>query len=103
MKKLQFHVPDKDGKSKCHKLHIGNHKGSCPILKVNGTIMESFSEDMYLGDLISNDGKNRKNIEKRISKGLGIITQIMNFLEILSFGHHFVTGIGHDCILLRSS
>ena len=58
--------------------------------------MESVTEDMYLGDLISNDGKNR---EKKLKKGLGIITQIMNFLEILSFGHHFV----EIALLLRES
>ena len=23
LKKLKFHVPDKDGKTKCHKMHIG--------------------------------------------------------------------------------
>jgi hypothetical protein len=34
--------------------------------------------------------KNKKNIEKRISKGLGIIFQIMNLLEVISFGHYYI-------------
>ena len=42
--------------------------------------MEEVSEDIYLGDRISNDGKNDTNVEKIISKGLGIITQIMNMI-----------------------
>ena len=90
LKKLKFHVPDKQGKSKCHKMHIGAKKETCPELKVHGTVMENVEEDMYLGDLISSDGKNKKNVEKRISKGLGIITQIMNLLEIVSFGKHYI-------------
>ena len=53
----------------------------CPVLKFHGKGMENVSEDLYLGDIISSDGKNRKNVDKRISKGLGLITQIMNLLE----------------------
>jgi hypothetical protein len=70
-KKLRFHVPDENGKSKCHKLHIG--------AKVQNTIMEDVSEDTYLKDILSSDGRNTKNIA--ISKGIiGLITQIMNML-----------------------
>ena len=25
LKKLRFHIPDRDGRSKCHKLHVGRH------------------------------------------------------------------------------
>ena len=99
LKKLKFHVPDKQGKSKCHKMHIGAKKETCPELKVHGTVMENVEEDMYLGDLISSNGKNKKNVEKRISKGLGIITQIMNLLEIVSFGKHYI----EIALLLRES
>ena len=99
LKKLRFHVPDHNGKSKCHKMHVGDHEGSCPVLKVHGTVMENVTEDVYLGDVISNDGKNKKNIEKRISKGLGIITQITNLLECISFGQHYM----EIALLLRES
>ena len=98
-KKLRFHVPDKAGKSKCHKMHIGDSEGTCPILKVHGTNMENVTEDTYLGDLISSDGKNRKNVDKRISKGLGIISQITNLLEVVSFGHYYI----EIALLLRES
>ena len=91
LKKLRFHVPDKDGKSKSHKMHIGGNRNMCPVLKVHGTVME--------GDLISSDGKNRKNVEKRISKGIGIITQILNLLDIVSFGQHYI----EIALLLRES
>jgi hypothetical protein len=57
-------------------MHIGGKKESCPQLKVHGTLIESVEEDTYLGDLISSDRKNKKNIEQRISTCLGIITQM---------------------------
>ena len=97
-KKLRFHVPDKDGKSKCHFIHVGK-KGNCPELKVHGSKMEKVSEDTYLGDVISDDGKNMKNIKKRISKGLGIISEIMNILEKVTLGKHYFT----TAVLLRES
>ena len=52
--------------------------------------MASVTEDKYLGDVISSDGKNTKNISKRISKGIGIITQIIHLLEMVSLGDHFM-------------
>ena len=90
LKKLRFHVPDAKGKSKSHKLHIGKNKETCPILKVHGTVMESVEEDTYLGDIISSDGRNTKNIADRISKGIGKISQIEQFLDIVSLGEHFI-------------
>ena len=67
-KKLRFHTPDHNGKSKCHFIHIGKNNKNCPKLKVHGTEMEQVTEDTYLGDIISEDGKNEKNIKNRIAK-----------------------------------
>ena len=58
-------------------------------MSMRGTVMEKVDEDMYLCDLIGKN-KNKKNVEKRISKGPGIITQIINLLEIVSFGGHYI-------------
>ena len=99
LKKLKFHVPDAKGKSKCHKMHIGKSHEMCPTLKVHGTIMQEATEETYLGDIISCDGKNTKNIKDRISKGLGIITQILNLLEMISFGPYLF----ETALLLRES
>ena len=99
MKKLKFHIPDKDGKSKCHKIHVGKDSKFCPQLKVHGTIMETVQEDTYLGDVISGDGKNTKNISKRIAKGLGIISSITNLLDKISLGSFYF----EMAILLRES
>ena len=51
MKKLEFHTPDKNGKSKYHKTHVGKSNVMCPDLKVHGTPMGQVSEDTYLETL----------------------------------------------------
>ena len=51
--------------------------------------MEEVSSDTYLGNIISRDGKNKLNIESRVAKGLGIVSQIMDILKSTSFGKHY--------------
>ena len=36
IKKLQFHIPEKDKKSKCHFMHVGKPSVCCPGMKVHG-------------------------------------------------------------------
>ena len=92
LKKLQF------GEEKCHKMHIGAPNDICPELfidawKVEHTKemdtdqynlkdelsdeyqIEKTDEEKYLGDVISANGENDKNILKRRKKGVGIISQ----------------------------
>ena len=105
LKKLQF------GVHKCHKMHVGITCEYCPDLFVDNwelkrtkdyfTGIETFIDeekgqvkldtiknDKYLGDIISFDGKNKKNILARRNKGIGIIKQIMNMLESTCYGPH---------------
>ena len=56
---------------------------------MHGYPMEEVSSDTYLGDVISRDGKNKLNIESRVAKGLGIVSQIMDTLKSTSFGEHY--------------
>ena len=52
--------------------------------------MEVKEEQMYLGDVISSNGKHLKNVLNRKSKGLGVINQIMQILNSTFFGKfHF--------------
>ena len=90
LKKLRFHTPDINGKTKCHKLHVGKPSRLCPLLKVHGTNMQVVEHDEYLGDIICVDGKPKKNIEKRIARGYGIISEIVNILNQVSFGKHYL-------------
>ena len=45
--------------------------------------------DVYLGDVILADGSNTANIKARVSTGNGILSQIRNYLETVSFGAHY--------------
>ena len=87
-KKMRFHTPDEKGKSKCHTIHVGRKK-DCLDLKVHGFQVEKVSNDTYLGDIISQDGKNKHNIESRVAKGIGLVSQIMDILKTVSFGEKY--------------
>ena len=117
-KKLQF------GGNKCKKLHIGHldQEYKCQDLSVDRwtevevkndetgdvnikdildgeQLMEEKTEEKYLGDVISTDGRNVKNIKTRIAKGNGIVNKILSILDSIPFGkQYFEVGI-----LLRES
>ena len=103
MKKLQF------GPSKCHKMHVGAKTCYCPDLYVDNWevkvvddmltgekmvvdeligehTMELSDTEKYLGDLVSSDGRNEKNIKARSDKGQGIVDQIISIIEGTVFG-----------------
>ena len=104
-KKLQF------GTSKCKKLHIGKNyeEYKCHPIYVDSwerleekdkdtgetelkdvcvgeEQMEEKDDEKYLGDIVSKDGRNIKNIKARVNKGKGIVKRIMNILEGIPFG-----------------
>ena len=85
-KKLQY------GVDKCHKMHVGSESHLCPDLSVDNweveaveclatgvtelvdkysgsSGLESSDAEKYLGDVICNDGKNKRNSEARKGKG----------------------------------
>ena len=117
-KKLQF------GINKCKKIHVGKTKEEykCQPIYVDkweeheeeneqtGMIrikdvlvgeeaIEDTSNEKYLGDIISKDGRNTLNIKARIGKGRGIIKKILNILNSIPFGKLFY----QIAILLRDS
>ena len=51
--------------------------------------MKEVETEKYLGDVISSDGKNLKNMMARKGRGTGITNQIMTKLEDVCFGKHF--------------
>ena len=92
IKKLQF------GVDKCYQIHVGGKEHTTPQLyidkweenKIDGkmtdtctgkVLMERREAEVYLGDILSRDGKNTRNIAARKNKGLGIIKQILYILE----------------------
>ena len=118
IKKLQY------GVKKCFKMHVGKTcvKEICPDLHVDGWKvrevtevttgeknledeyagvheMKEVEDEKYLGDVLSNDGKNIKNITARKNRGLGVITQIMSILADICFGNFYF----EVAIILRNS
>ena len=89
LKKLRFHIPDSKGKTKCHQLHIGRKSTMCPELRIHGHKMERVDHDVYLGDMISSDGKNNLTVKDRVGKANGIMADISNTLDTISFGSQF--------------
>ena len=105
IKKLQF------GVSKCHKMHVGLPSTTCPDLFVDNwklkkqndyftgdeniedeedgkAKLDNIENEKYLGDIVSVDGKTKKNILARRNKGIGIVNQIMTMLDGTCYGPH---------------
>jgi hypothetical protein len=89
MKKLQFHIPEANKKSKCHYMHVGKANHHCPGMKVHGHKANRVEEAVYLGDIIRQDGKNTSNIKSRVNKGLGIVSKVMDILKAVSYGKKY--------------
>ena len=64
--------------SKCHALHAGRKLRSCCVLKAHDVDMEIVEKEKYVGDILTGNGKHTKNIDARRSKGMGIISEIIN-------------------------
>ena len=71
------------------KKHTGKQARMCPLLKAHTTEMEIVTEEKYVGDIISNDGKHTKNIKLRRSKGIGICNEIMTILNNMFLGPYY--------------
>ena len=61
--------------------------------------MEEKMDEKYLGDVISTDGKNIKNIKARVAKGKGIVSRILSILEGIPFGQFYF----EVALILRNS
>ena len=101
------------GSEKCVRMHIGKeHHQICSDLtvdawreevtedqngikfiedKYNGKeTMQSVTEKTYLGDIVSIDGKNNKNIKARTDKSHGNIEKVINTLQERPLGKYTV-------------
>ena len=72
---------------KCGNIHIGKAKISCHKLKVHDDIMKQSTKESYLGDIIDQSGKLHQNIDKRKSKGYGIMANIMAIINEIPLSH----------------
>ena len=84
---------------KCAQMHVGKQHADCCILTVNGKAMKKSDNERYLGNIISSDGKNDKDITARYNKGIGYVNSIASILKEISFGHYFF----EQAMLLRNA
>ena len=115
-KKFQF------GTGKCHRLHFGYKSEMCPDLYLDtwkideceeyetgrrtlkDTVDEEYKiedseEERYLGDFITKDGKNSKNVSARRARGIGIVDKIFTYLNDVFLGPYFFQA----ALMFRSS
>ena len=81
-KKLKY------GTQKCKKLHIGKQSTLCPDLKVHDEKLTESESETYLGEIISNTGRLRANIQSRRDKGFGCVAEIMSILSEIPLGKY---------------
>ena len=116
IKKLQYNV------DKSYQIHVGGKEHTTPELFIDKwvvrkkdanktginnltdiyagkVLMERKSSELYLGDIMSKNGKNTTNILARKNKGHAIINQIMNILEGTCLGPYEIEA----ALILRSS
>ena len=88
LKKLEIH------KKKSIKLHISKDLQSkvkrSSNLKVQGFDMSESTEETYIGDVITDDGSNNKNIARRRQIGYGAISSIFAILNTISKGYQYI-------------
>ena len=97
---IKMHVGKSESDILCKDLHVGSWKdqvitdpetGQCTKSEYFSGFekMKVKSEQTYLGDLMSVDGSQTKNVQQRRSKGLGVINQIMQILQTTFFGKYY--------------
>ena len=76
------------GEKKSNRMHIGRRKDQkeCLPLKVHENKMNDSQKEKYVGDVITDDGKNNENIAARKGKGFGITGDIVAMLKEIPFG-----------------
>ena len=77
------------GTDKCRTLHIGKKKEDCSVLYAEGTEMKLVNEEEYLGEILTKDANIDANIEKRVKKGIGLISPVIAIIKEVSLGRHY--------------
>jgi hypothetical protein len=109
LKKLEFnqtkcvnlHV-SKDDRKKCSPSGVESERMrnvKCVFLEVQDCEMRTADNEKYIGDIVSYNGSNDANVARRVSLGMGALSQIFAVLNEISLGYQFIE-IG---LILRDS
>ena len=117
------------GSDKCKKMRIGksHSEETCPESTIDGwkeilvknvktgkrdlkdiyegdDLIKIEEHEKYLGDIVSRDGKNTKNITARVNRGRGIVRDLnATLVEMLASKEHFELGVTFRNAMLISS
>ena len=72
--------------TKCHRMHIGKQSIKCPELQIHESKMETNKQERYLGNIITCDRKQAKNINRRIAKAWSYFAEIKALINEFPFG-----------------
>ena len=75
-------------KEKCSRIHIGKGHDKCPELMVHKEKMNNSDREKYLGDMIDKTGTLQATIDKRKTKGDGIVAEILSIVSEIPLGKH---------------
>ena len=76
-------------RGKCFMMHVGKEEDKCIKIKVHDENIIQVKEIFYLGEILSSDGRNTKNLRERVPNGMRIVNEIRYILKTLSLGPHF--------------
>ena len=86
-------------KTKCHNIHMGKNRKSCPSLRVHDSKMSESNSEKYLGDIFQISGSLKPNIARRLSRGWGRISEILAIIKEAPLGRRRIQA----GLLLRKS
>ena len=72
--------------TKCHRMHLRKQSIKCPELQMHESKMETNKQERYLGDIITCDGKQAKNINRRIAKAWSYFAEIKALINEFPIG-----------------
>ena len=72
--------------TKCGQMHIGKECMNCPYLKVHEEEMKTTEQEKYLGDIITDNGKQDATIDNRVAKAWSYVSEIRAILNEFQFG-----------------
>ena len=67
---------------------MGKGHTNCPKIKVHKDQMKESISEKYLGDVVDSSGSIQATIDSRISKGQGIISEILSIINEIPLGRH---------------
>ena len=77
-------------KFKCAKIYVGRKCDTCPSLFVQKEKVNDSEQEKYLEEVIHQNGKQHATVVDRLSKGYGIISNIIALIDDIPLGHRRV-------------